>query len=114
MPTRQSQKRQISLPRASVWRFFFIPFRIFIDQGLYISSTLSFALPALLFCFLYRRYLFLLYSQVLDFLCFLVYRLGKMSKSGDFDAARKDIIKLLHQPEYDDGSAGPVLVRLAW
>ena len=37
-----------------------------------------------------------------------------MSKTGDFDAVRKDIAKLLHQPEYDDGSAGPVLVRLAW
>ena len=37
-----------------------------------------------------------------------------MSKPGDFDAVRKDIVKLLHQPEYDDGSAGPVLVRLAW
>jgi len=33
---------------------------------------------------------------------------------GKFDAVRKDIVKLLHQPEYDDGSAGPVLVRLAW
>ncbi|EON66915.1 heme-binding peroxidase [Coniosporium apollinis CBS 100218] len=37
-----------------------------------------------------------------------------MSKPGDYAAVRKDIIKLLHQPEYDDGSAGPVLVRLAW
>ncbi|MCJ1335412.1 hypothetical protein MMC09_000682 [Bachmanniomyces sp. S44760] len=37
-----------------------------------------------------------------------------MSKSGDFDAVRADIVKLMHQPEYDDGSAGPVLVRLAW
>lgn len=37
-----------------------------------------------------------------------------MSQKGDFDAVRKDIAKLLHQPEYDDGSAGPVLVRLAW
>lgn len=37
-----------------------------------------------------------------------------MSTKGDFDAVRKDIVKLLHQPEYDDGSAGPVLVRLAW
>ncbi|KAE9367582.1 class II peroxidase [Stipitochalara longipes BDJ] len=37
-----------------------------------------------------------------------------MSKKGDFGAVRKDIAKLLHQPEYDDGSAGPVLVRLAW
>ncbi|KAJ4396394.1 hypothetical protein N0V93_000613 [Gnomoniopsis smithogilvyi] len=36
------------------------------------------------------------------------------SKPGDFDAVRKSIIDLLKQPEYDDGSAGPVLVRLAW
>ena len=32
----------------------------------------------------------------------------------DYDAVRTAIVKLLHQPEYDDGSAGPVLVRLAW
>jgi cytochrome c peroxidase len=32
----------------------------------------------------------------------------------DFAAVRKDIAALLKQPEYDDGSAGPVLVRLAW
>jgi cytochrome c peroxidase len=37
-----------------------------------------------------------------------------MSKSGDFEAVAEDIEKILHQPEYDDGSAGPVLVRLAW
>jgi cytochrome c peroxidase len=37
-----------------------------------------------------------------------------MSQKGDFEAVRRDIAKLLHQPEYDDGSAGPVLVRLAW
>lgn len=37
-----------------------------------------------------------------------------MSKQGDFAAVRKDIVGLLHQPDYDDGSAGPVLVRLAW
>lgn len=37
-----------------------------------------------------------------------------MSKVGDYDAVRKDIAALLKQPEYDDGSAGPVLVRLAW
>ncbi|KAI0391834.1 peroxiredoxin [Xylariaceae sp. FL0594] len=29
-------------------------------------------------------------------------------------AVRASIRKLLHQPDYDDGSAGPVLVRLAW
>lgn len=36
------------------------------------------------------------------------------SQPGDFDAVRKSIVELLDQPEYDDGSAGPVLVRLAW
>lgn len=36
------------------------------------------------------------------------------SQKGDFAAVREDIKKLLNQPEYDDGSAGPVLVRLAW
>ncbi|KAL8377251.1 hypothetical protein RB595_008097 [Gaeumannomyces hyphopodioides] len=34
--------------------------------------------------------------------------------AGDFDAVRRDIEILLEQPDYDDGSAGPVLVRLAW
>ncbi len=37
-----------------------------------------------------------------------------MSKQGDYDAVKKDIVAVLKQPEYDDGSAGPVLVRLAW
>ncbi|KAF1991900.1 class II peroxidase [Aulographum hederae CBS 113979] len=37
-----------------------------------------------------------------------------MSQAGDYAAVKKDIAALLHQPEYDDGSAGPVLVRLAW
>ncbi|KAL1297309.1 hypothetical protein AAFC00_004860 [Neodothiora populina] len=37
-----------------------------------------------------------------------------MSKPGDFEAVAADIKTLLHQPEYDDGSAGPVLLRLAW
>ncbi|KAI5205829.1 cytochrome c peroxidase-like protein [Aureobasidium subglaciale] len=37
-----------------------------------------------------------------------------MSKTGDFESVAADIKKLLHQPEYDDGSAGPVLIRLAW
>lgn len=36
------------------------------------------------------------------------------SQPGDFDAVKKSIIELLKQPEYDDGSAGPVIVRLAW
>ena len=37
-----------------------------------------------------------------------------MLKQGDYDQVKKDIIAVLKQPEYDDGSAGPVLVRLAW
>jgi cytochrome c peroxidase len=39
---------------------------------------------------------------------------SQVSRSGDFEAVRKSIIDLLRQPDYDDGSAGPVLVRLAW
>ncbi|KAL2216063.1 cytochrome c peroxidase mitochondrial precursor [Thermoascus aurantiacus ATCC 26904] len=37
-----------------------------------------------------------------------------MSKPGDYDAVRKDIAAQLKKPGYDDGSAGPVFVRLAW
>ncbi|GFF24061.1 putative heme-binding peroxidase [Aspergillus udagawae] len=37
-----------------------------------------------------------------------------MSRPGDYDAVRKDIIAQLKKPDYDDGSAGPVFVRLAW
>jgi hypothetical protein len=39
---------------------------------------------------------------------------GQESNPGDFAAVQKSIIELLDQPDYDDGSAGPVLVRLAW
>ncbi|KAF4445790.1 putative heme-binding peroxidase [Fusarium austroafricanum] len=39
---------------------------------------------------------------------------GQGSSPGDFAAVQKSIIELLNQPDYDDGSAGPVLVRLAW
>lgn len=39
---------------------------------------------------------------------------ASVSQEGDFAAVCEDIKNLLHQPEYDDGSAGPVLVRLAW
>lgn len=38
----------------------------------------------------------------------------KMRPSKDYTPVRKAIASLLHQPTYDDGSAGPVLVRLAW
>lgn len=37
-----------------------------------------------------------------------------MSKPGDFDAVRADVKAILKKPGYDDGSIGPVLVRLAW
>jgi cytochrome c peroxidase len=36
------------------------------------------------------------------------------SQFGDFEVVRKDIINILKQEPYDDGSIGPVLVRLAW
>ncbi|GAA5822506.1 hypothetical protein JCM3770_002441 [Rhodotorula araucariae] len=36
------------------------------------------------------------------------------SHKGDFAAVRKDIASILKQPDYDDGSIGPILVRLAW
>jgi len=34
--------------------------------------------------------------------------------SSDYSQVREDIKAILEQPSYDDGSAGPVLVRLAW
>lgn len=37
-----------------------------------------------------------------------------MSRPGDYEAVRKDIAAQLKKPDYDDGSAGPVFVRLAW
>lgn len=37
-----------------------------------------------------------------------------MSTPGDYDAVRKDIVAQLKKPDYDDGSTGPVFVRLAW
>lgn len=37
-----------------------------------------------------------------------------MSPTRDYDAVRKDIVAQLKKPDYDDGSAGPVFVRLAW
>ncbi|KAJ3278705.1 cytochrome c peroxidase [Borealophlyctis nickersoniae] len=32
----------------------------------------------------------------------------------DYDAVKRDIAAILKKPDYDDGSIGPVLVRLAW
>ena len=40
--------------------------------------------------------------------------MAETPSSQSFEPVRRDIAKLLHQPEYDDGTAGPVLVRLAW
>lgn len=37
-----------------------------------------------------------------------------MSTPRDFDAVRQDIVQQLKKPDYDDGSVGPVFVRLAW
>lgn len=37
-----------------------------------------------------------------------------MPTKEQIEAVRADIAKVVPQPEYDDGSAGPVLVRLAW
>nr|KAJ3418130.1 cytochrome c peroxidase [Polyrhizophydium stewartii] len=37
-----------------------------------------------------------------------------MSRSGDYDAVRADVAAILKKPDWDDGSLGPVLVRLAW
>ena len=39
---------------------------------------------------------------------------SKASQEHDFDAVRAELKKIMDQPGYDDGSAGPVLVRLAW
>ena len=39
---------------------------------------------------------------------------SKASQEHDFDAVRADLKAIMDQPGYDDGSAGPVLVRLAW
>lgn len=39
---------------------------------------------------------------------------NQVSKLGDFESVEKSIKDLLLQPDYDDGSVGPVLVRLAW
>ncbi|KAH8899180.1 putative heme-binding peroxidase [Thozetella sp. PMI_491] len=40
--------------------------------------------------------------------------MAKTPSPADFAAVRGDIEAILRQPDYDDGSAGPVLVRLAW
>jgi len=37
-----------------------------------------------------------------------------MSKKGDYKAVRDDIAAMMHQPGWDDGSIGPILVRIAW
>lgn len=42
------------------------------------------------------------------------YRPRPTMSTHDYDAVRKDIAAILQKPGYDDGSAGPVFVRLAW
>jgi len=37
-----------------------------------------------------------------------------MSKPGNYEAVKADLLKLMHLPGYDDGHIGPILVRLAW
>ena len=37
-----------------------------------------------------------------------------MSMEGNYDAVRKEIVAILNNPNWDDGSLGPVFVRLAW
>lgn len=37
-----------------------------------------------------------------------------VSKVGDYDAVRKAVANLMDSESYDDGSYGPVLIRLAW
>ncbi|GAA6019284.1 hypothetical protein JCM8202_000963 [Rhodotorula sphaerocarpa] len=39
---------------------------------------------------------------------------AKSSHKPDYDAVRKNIASIIKMPDYDDGSCGPVLVRLAW
>ncbi|OTB12118.1 hypothetical protein K445DRAFT_321376 [Daldinia sp. EC12] len=39
---------------------------------------------------------------------------NKQPTAAQLDEVKEAVRKLLHQPDYDDGSAGPVLVRLAW
>jgi hypothetical protein len=56
----------------------------------------------------------LVFAYIFDPPTRILGHLDTMSKAGDFEAVAADIKKILHQPEYDDGSAGPVLVRLAW
>ncbi|KAJ3369146.1 hypothetical protein HDU91_007449 [Kappamyces sp. JEL0680] len=36
------------------------------------------------------------------------------STPGDYEAVKKDIAAIMKKPDWDDGSLGPVLVRLAW
>jgi hypothetical protein len=36
------------------------------------------------------------------------------SQPGDYASVRKDIAAQLNKPDYDDGSTGPVFLRLAW
>ena len=36
------------------------------------------------------------------------------STPGDYDAVRRDLINVMNQPDWDDGSYAPLLIRLGW
>ena len=36
------------------------------------------------------------------------------TRTNDYEAVKQAIKQIMPQPDYDDGSLGPVLVRLAW
>lgn len=45
---------------------------------------------------------------------YIFYNVSYANPKIDYNAVRKDIATLLHNEKYEDGSYGPVLVRLAW
>jgi hypothetical protein len=98
------------LPRAEVSRFFLELPSVFFSCSKYHFHTVSHVSLSFLFFFFIDS---LFHKVVINFFA-LRKDIDRMSKKGDFEVVGKDIVKLLHQPEYDDGSAGPVLVRLAW
>jgi catalase (peroxidase I) len=38
----------------------------------------------------------------------------QVAMAQDFDAIRRDVLKVMDEPEWDDGSYAPVLIRLGW
>lgn len=56
--------------------------------------------------------LFLLATTVL--LSFSLYTVVEHASKIDYNQVRRDIASILSRPGYDDGSIGPILVRLGW